>query len=126
VKRVLPAAWLVACGLTASIASRDGYTITPFVIYHGVVMALNLKNAEVERLATEIARLTGESKTEAIRKALQERRRRLQAVAVSGRRSRVLRLLRDRIWPSIPKNQLGRRLTPAEEDAILGYGQEGV
>ena len=30
-------------------------------------MALNLKNAEVERLAAEVARLTGESKTEAIR-----------------------------------------------------------
>ena len=33
-------------------------------------MALNLKNDEVERLATEVARLTGESKTEAIRQAL--------------------------------------------------------
>ena len=89
-------------------------------------MALNLKNPEVERLAAEVARLTGESKTEAIRKALEERRRRLKAVAMSGRRSRVLRLLRDRIWPSIPKTQLGRRLTRAEEDAILGYGKEGV
>jgi len=89
-------------------------------------MALNLKNAEVERLASEVARLTGESKTEAIRKALEERRRRLKAVTPSERRTRLLRLLRGRIWPSIPKNQLGRRLRPAEEDAILGYGKEGV
>jgi antitoxin VapB len=89
-------------------------------------MALNLKNAEVERLAAEVARLTGESKTEAIRKALDERRRRLKAVAPAERRTRLLRLLRDRIWPSIPKNQLGRRLTRAEEDAILGYGKDGV
>ena len=44
-------------------------------------MALNLKNADVERLAAEVSRLTGESKTEAIRKALEERRRRLKAVA---------------------------------------------
>ena len=89
-------------------------------------MALNLKNAEVEQLASEVARLTGESKTEAIRKALEERRRRLKAVTPSERRTRLLRLLRGHIWPSIPKNQLGRRLRPAEEDAILGYGKEGV
>jgi len=91
-----------------------------------VYMALNLKNAEVERLAAEVARLTGESKTEAIRKALEERRRRLKTVAPAERRARLLRLLRGRIWPSIPKNERGRRLTPAEEDAILGYGKDGV
>src|SRR6266446_5355278 len=67
------------------------YTITPFVIYHGVIMALNLKNAEVERLAAEVARLTGESKTEAIRRALDERRRRLKGI--DQRRARVVRLL---------------------------------
>jgi antitoxin VapB len=89
-------------------------------------MALNLKNADVERLAAEVARLTGESKTEAIRKALEERRRRLKAVAPSERRARLLRLLRERVWPTVPKDQLGRRLTQAEEDAILGYGKEGV
>jgi antitoxin VapB len=89
-------------------------------------MALNLKNPEVERLAAEVARLTGESKTEAIRKALEERRRRLKAVVPAERRTRLLRLLRERIWPSIPPHQRGRRLTPAEEDAILGYGKDGV
>jgi antitoxin VapB len=90
------------------------------------LMALNLKNDDVERLAAEVARLTGESKTEAIRKALEERRRRLKAVAPAERRARLLGLLRGRVWPSIPKDQLGRRLTPAEEDAILGYGGDGV
>jgi antitoxin VapB len=89
-------------------------------------MALNLKNAEVERLAEEVARLTGESKTEAIRKALEERRRRLKSVTTSERRARLLRLLRSRVWPSIPKDQLGRRVTRAEEDDILGYGKDGV
>lgn len=33
-------------------------------------MALNLRNPEAEKLAAELARLTGESKTEAITKAL--------------------------------------------------------
>jgi antitoxin VapB len=89
-------------------------------------MALNLKNAEVERLAAEVARLTGESKTEAIRRALEERRQRLKGPSTARRRARVLEFLRTNVWPSIPKAQRGRRLTPEEEDAILGYGPEGA
>ncbi len=89
-------------------------------------MALNVKNPEVERLASEVARLTGESKTEAIRRALEERRLRLTAPSSKARRARVLRFLRTKVWASIPKDQLGRRLTSDEEDALLGYGPEGV
>jgi antitoxin VapB len=40
-------------------------------------MALNIKNVEVENLASEAARLGGTTKTEAIRQALAERRERL-------------------------------------------------
>ena len=89
-------------------------------------MALNIKNADVERLAAEVARLTGESKTEAIRRALEERRRRLRGHAPADRRARVLTFLRKKVWASIPKEELGRRLTRAEEDEILGYGSDGV
>lgn len=89
-------------------------------------MALNLKNAEVERLAAEVAQLTGESKTEAIRRALEDRRRRLTRPSVSERRRRVLKFLETRVWPSIPKRHLGRRPTREQEDDILGYGPEGV
>lgn len=89
-------------------------------------MALNIKNAEVERLATEVADITGESKTEAIRRALEERRRRLKGPSTAERRARLLKLLETKVWPSIPKKQLGRRLTRDEEDAILGYGPGGV
>jgi antitoxin VapB len=89
-------------------------------------MALNIKNAEVERLATEVARLTGESKTEAIRRALDERRRRLTRVSTDNRRARVLRFLERKVWPTLPKAQVGRRLSRSEEDGILGYGPGGV
>ena len=89
-------------------------------------MALNIKNGEVERLAAEVARLTGESKTEAIRRALDERRGRLKSASNDTRRARVLRFLEKRVWSSVPKTQVGRRLTRAEEDAILGYGPDGV
>src|SRR2546422_564477 len=40
-------------------------------------MALNIKDPETERLASEVSSMTGESKTRAIRKALEERKERL-------------------------------------------------
>ena len=89
-------------------------------------MALNIKNVEVERLAAEVSRLTGESKTEAIRRALDERRRRLKGASIGARRARVLDFLKRKVWPTLPKNQRGRRLTRTEEDEILGYGPDGV
>ena len=89
-------------------------------------MALNIKNVEVERLAAEVARLTGESKTEAIRRALDERRHRLAGRSPGHRRERVLRFLEKKVWPTLPRGQRGRRLTAAEEDDILGYGSSGV
>ena len=90
-------------------------------------MALNLKNAEVERLVVEVIAITGESKTEAVRQALKERKRRL-AVRQSGE-SRIIRLklfLEEELWPTVPNDQLGRAYTKEEEEALLGYGENGV
>ena len=89
-------------------------------------MALNLKNDEVERLAGEVARMTGESKTEAIRRSLQERRERLKGNALDHRRARVLKFLEKKVWAALPDGERGRRLTRAEEDDILGTGPDGV
>jgi antitoxin VapB len=89
-------------------------------------MPLNIKNAEVERLAAEVARLTGESKTEAIRRALDERRRRLRGRSVDQRRARVLRFLEKKVWATLPEGEQGRRLTRSEEDETLGFGADGV
>ena len=90
-------------------------------------MPLNIKNSVVERLADEVARLAGESKTEAIQKALEERRTRLNFQLTSENlENRLRRFLEQELWPVVPKDQLGRRLSRAEEEAILGYGLEGV
>jgi antitoxin VapB len=90
-------------------------------------MALNIKNAEVERLAEEVARLAGESKTEAVRRALSERKQRLaHRVDPGDRAGRVRRFLERDLWPLVPPEELGRRLTPAEEDALLGFGPDGA
>ncbi|MGP7996639.1 MAG: type II toxin-antitoxin system VapB family antitoxin [Streptosporangiaceae bacterium] len=90
-------------------------------------MALNIKNEEVEQLAAEVARITGETKTEAIRRALAERRQRLAyRVAPTDRAARVLQYLQSEVWPRIPADELGRHLSRDEEDEILGYGPEGT
>jgi antitoxin VapB len=92
-----------------------------------VSVALNIKNDEVERLAAEVAHLTGETKTEAIRRALAERRQRLAyRISPGDRRAHALRFLEREVWPRIPEDQLGRGLSRSEEDEILGYGPEGV
>ena len=90
-------------------------------------MALNIKNAEVERLADEVARQTGETKTEAIRQALLDRKRALAwEQGGVGRGDRLRRFLEREAWPSTPVRELGRRLSKEEEEALLGYGPEGV
>jgi antitoxin VapB len=38
----------------------------------------------------------------------------------------VLGFLERKVWPRLPETQVGRRLTRAEEDEILGYGPGGV
>jgi antitoxin VapB len=90
-------------------------------------MALNIKNPEVERLVEEIASLTGESKTEAIRRALLERRGRLrERVSPQARRDRLNTFLEREVWVRVPPDQLGRAPGRAEREQILGYGPEGV
>ncbi|HUP48812.1 MAG TPA: type II toxin-antitoxin system VapB family antitoxin [Thermoanaerobaculia bacterium] len=90
-------------------------------------MALNIKNEEVERLVSEIAGLSGESKTEAVRRALLARK-----AALSHERERAariesfLRYLEEEIWPAIPGGECGVPLSKEEREAILGYGPEGV
>jgi antitoxin VapB len=90
-------------------------------------MALTIKNPEAERLAAEVAAMTGESKTEAVRKALEERRLRLAPPSDSVERvSRLRRFLEEEVWPQIPSEVRGKRLTREEEEKILGYGPDGV
>jgi len=90
-------------------------------------MALNIKDREAERLAAEVAALTGESKTRAIRVALQERRERLAFRTVKRDRGRaLLQFLEEEVWPQVPRRVLGRKVSRREREAILGYGPEGV
>ena len=90
-------------------------------------MALNIKDEETERLATEVAALASESKTRAINTALRERHSRLIAASSARERARRLRaFLVDEAWPQMPDDVLGTGVTKDEREAILGYGPEGV
>jgi antitoxin VapB len=82
-------------------------------------MALNIRNAETERLAAAVAKLAGETKTEAVTRALEDRLERL-------RRERSGRRLADEL------DEIARRCAalpvkdarPANE--ILGYDSMGL
>lgn len=90
-------------------------------------MALTIKNRDVERLVAQVAGLTGETKTEAVRCALAERYARLRTrTADASRSERVRRFLETEVWSRVPEGQIGRKPDRAEREGILGYGRGGV
>jgi antitoxin VapB len=89
-------------------------------------MALNIKNAQVERLAAEVARMARETKTEAIRRALEDRKARLAFKSSPQDRVRQLKdYLQREVWPHVPPAAGGEKMTKREREAILGFGRRG-
>lgn len=82
-------------------------------------MGLNIKNAEVERLAAEIAAATGETKTEAIRKALQERKDRLGVEGIEERRKALFAYLEEHVWSKLPPKEERKPWTRDDYDALF-------
>jgi antitoxin VapB len=82
-------------------------------------MALNIRNAEAERLAARLAKLTGQSKTQAVTEALRDRLARL----TRGRRARRLADDLDAIALHCAALPI-RDARPADE--ILGYDEAGL
>lgn len=82
-------------------------------------MALNIRNAETERLADELATLTGETKTEAVRRAVDDRLHRL-------RRDQIGRPLAQEL------DEIARQcarlpvLDDRSAEEILGYDESGI
>lgn len=81
-------------------------------------MHLNIKNDEAHRLATELARLTGENLTAAVTSALRERlareRRRRNADDVAARLMKI-----GSRYASLPDSE-------RSPDEILGYDENGL
>jgi antitoxin VapB len=90
-------------------------------------MALYIKDEETEALVAKIASLTGESEADAIRIAARERVERLELEA--GRRKRtseeIRRWLETEVWPFVPKELLGKAISKAEREEIMGLGPDG-
>jgi antitoxin VapB len=89
-------------------------------------MALNIKNDRVKLLVDELSKVTGESKTAVILRALEERKARIALHAHRRRAERVIDFLEREIWPNIPDELLGRRISKRQREQILGYGKNGV
>lgn len=83
-------------------------------------MALSIKSAEADRLAREVAALTGESLTQAITKALRERLERERRRR--GRRGG----LADRLNELAMSCAALPDLDPRTPDEIIGYDEYGV
>jgi antitoxin VapB len=91
-------------------------------------VALNIKNPEVERLAAEVADLARETKTDAIRRALQERKARLAIRRASTPEDRVREMteyFQREVWPLIPPEVRGKAMSKQEREEILGIGPHG-
>jgi len=90
-------------------------------------MALNIKNAEVEQLATEVARMAKETKTEAIRRALEDRKSRLALRSGTGkdRLKDLTDFLEREVWSKIPADVRGKKMSKRDREEILGIGPEG-
>lgn len=82
-------------------------------------MALNIKSEKADRLARELARATGESLTEAVTAALEDRLARLTGrQRALGLREEVARM----------QERLSRlpRLDDRTDEEILGYDEAGL
>jgi antitoxin VapB len=83
------------------------------------IMALNIRNPEAERLAAALAKLTGETKTEAVTRALRDRLARL-------RRERAHRRLADELDEIALRCARLPVLDARAPDEILGYDEHGL
>jgi antitoxin VapB len=82
-------------------------------------MALNIRNEEAEQLAEALAKLTGETKTEAVKRSLRDRLTRL-------RRERSRRRLADELDDiALHCSRLPVR-DSRPPDEILGYDENGL
>jgi antitoxin VapB len=88
-------------------------------IREDIAMALNIRNEETERLAAVLAKLTGETKTEAVTRALRDRLDRVRGERARRRLADEL----DAIGLHCSRLPVRDARTAGE---ILGYDEHGV
>lgn len=87
-------------------------------------MAMNIKDPEAERLVAELAALTSQTKTGAVRQAVRAELVRVRQASHPQRRT-LQRLLEEQVWPTIPD---GARtpLDKGQQERLLGIGPDGT
>jgi antitoxin VapB len=93
-------------------------------------VSLNVNDPELDRLAREVAQVTGETEAEAVKTALRERLERVRPASateprhppdeaeIRARRERILAFARR--WRDLPV------IDPRPADEILGYDENGL
>lgn len=79
---------------------------------------MNIKDPETDRLARELAALTGQSITDALREAIEER--------IAATRNRRAALGSTDLGAIITRGRARATLDTRSEDEILGYGEDGL
>lgn len=82
-------------------------------------MALNIKDPDTDRLARELAALTGESITTAARRAIEERLERVRGRAIAAAKT-------DDLVAIIARGRARAMLDPRTPDAVVGYDDDGL
>jgi antitoxin VapB len=88
-------------------------------------MAMNINDTETEKLASEVAEMTGKTKEDAVREALREKKERLELRSGGKSRRDLREFFEKEVWPLIPEEE--RRQPPwskEEEEGFLGYSGE--
>lgn len=93
-------------------------------------MDLHIEDTETEKLAAEVAEMTGDTKTDAVREALREKKKRLETQAEGAKKGRprsMQKWLEEEVWPLIPEEERGQPpMSKDEIEEILGFGEGGV
>ena len=79
---------------------------------------INLKSDRVATLLEQITQRTGETKVDAVTRALEER---LQDLEATDRAARTLAWLQTTVWPTLPETQRGKAPSKEEQEDLLGF-----
>ena len=79
---------------------------------------INLKSDRVASLLEQLTRQTGETKVDAVSRALEER---LQELKAKDRSERTLTWLETAVWPNFTEAQRGHAPTKEEQEELLGF-----
>ena len=80
----------------------------------------------IAKAGTPVAHLVPVGRAPGVKQVRETAALRSSSALPADRTARLRRFLEQEVWPTLPPDQQGRRLTREEEDDILGFGTEGA